>query len=437
MAKKKDAVLRIVRVGIRNVLGIEELEFRPQKVTTVTGANGAGKTSVLAAIRAALGGGHDATLLRAGADAGEIVLVLSDGTEIQKKVGVGKSSVKVRHPEMGDVKAPQTFLNDLADAFGANPVTFLTAKAKDRVQTMLEMIPLRVDPEPLAAVTALCSQPHAIQDNAFATLETINADLVGQRREINRQAKEKRNAVEQLERSLPDEEAPADLEADLKTHQAKARAVRDDADRAIEEERRRSDQANESARSDIEAKVQALRKELESSLRNIFAESADRLNRIRSERDEALAAIDGSIADLEAHQKAASARQLADQMQAAAESLEADSKSLSGAIDETAALKAKLCEQLPVDGVEILDGEIYVDGVPFDRVNESRKVRIAIQLAELHAAEKQLPLICVDGLEQLDGEGMATFLEEAKKSTCQFVVTRVSDWPGLEVEVNQ
>ena len=65
--------MRVAHVRISNILGIEEIEFAPGGFTEVSGGNGAGKTSVLEAIRAALRGGNDATLLRNGADRGEIV----------------------------------------------------------------------------------------------------------------------------------------------------------------------------------------------------------------------------------------------------------------------------------------------------------------------------------------------------------------------------
>jgi DNA repair exonuclease SbcCD ATPase subunit len=72
--------MHISKVKITNILGIDELEFQPGQFNAFTGGNGSGKTSALEAIKAALKGGHDATLLRNGADKGEVVLVLDDGS---------------------------------------------------------------------------------------------------------------------------------------------------------------------------------------------------------------------------------------------------------------------------------------------------------------------------------------------------------------------
>lgn len=60
--------MKIAHVKISNILGIAELEFTPAGFNEISGPNGTGKTSVLEAIKAALSTGHDATLLRKGAE---------------------------------------------------------------------------------------------------------------------------------------------------------------------------------------------------------------------------------------------------------------------------------------------------------------------------------------------------------------------------------
>ena len=71
--------MHIQHIKISNILGIRELEFKAGQFVEVTGRNGQGKTSLLEAIKAATQGGHDATLLRKGAEKGEVVLVLDSG----------------------------------------------------------------------------------------------------------------------------------------------------------------------------------------------------------------------------------------------------------------------------------------------------------------------------------------------------------------------
>ena len=121
------------KISIKNILGLESLEFSPSSgYNEITGGNGSGKTSTLEAIRAALGAGHDATLLRQGATEGEIVLLLEDGTEITKSVTADKTDVVVKHPEFGKISKPAAYLKKIADSLSLNPIDFLMAPGKSR-----------------------------------------------------------------------------------------------------------------------------------------------------------------------------------------------------------------------------------------------------------------------------------------------------------------
>ena len=82
-------------------------------------------------------------------------------------------------------------------------------------------------------------------------------------------------------------------------------------------------------------------------------------------------------------------------------------------------------------GLEVKGGDIFRDGVQFDRLNTAQKVDIAIQVAALRA--KGLGVVCVDGLECLDPETWEAFKVAAVESGLQLFVTRVTDGP-LTVE---
>jgi recombinational DNA repair ATPase RecF len=95
--------VKVIGITIDNVLGIEHFEFRPGAVSILAGRNGVGKTSVLEAIRSALRGGHDPSLLRRGAEKGSVLLRLEDGTQITKTIGREASPLKVSLPGAGRV----------------------------------------------------------------------------------------------------------------------------------------------------------------------------------------------------------------------------------------------------------------------------------------------------------------------------------------------
>jgi len=130
---------------------------------------------------------------------------------------------------------------------------------------------------------------------------------------------------------------------------------------------------------------------------------------------------------VEQETKAAETRKLAAQMESDAQQLLEESDRLTNGLARLEELKTSLLSSLPIPGLEIKDGEIYVDGVPFDRVNESVRVRLAIEVAKLRVGK--LGLIAVDGLECMDSKTFAAFEKSAADSGLQFVVSRVSDGP--------
>lgn len=55
--------MKLTKLKIKNILGIEDIEFDAGKFTTITGANSSGKSSIFKAIQNVFQGGHEANLL--------------------------------------------------------------------------------------------------------------------------------------------------------------------------------------------------------------------------------------------------------------------------------------------------------------------------------------------------------------------------------------
>jgi len=84
-----------------------------------------------------------------------------------------------------------------------------------------------------------------------------------------------------------------------------------------------------------------------------------------------------------------------------------------------------LLSGLPIPGLEVREGEIFRDGVPFDRLNTAAQVEIAVEVAKLRAAD--LGVVCVDRIECLDSTTLEAFKQSALESGLQLFITRVSD----------
>ena len=408
--------VRVEKIEIRNILGIETLEIEPGSLTLITGKNEAGKTSVLEAIRSVIEGGHDATLLRNGEDEGEVVFLFDDGVQARKRVTEARSNLTVKHPEHGAVGKAQTYIDNLTDALSINPVAFLTARPKDRVAHLLEAMPLDLDPQEIVdAVDGVVDVPDsALEGHALEAIDRVRTRVYDERTGVNRLVREHQGTVKQLEGTVDDVEGedPAD-------EIAKLEAERDEIHTETERE-------VESIRSDYEMQIDDLRQKIRTLERNRDREieeekeaARDRLSEIREQ-----------VATLRERQKAqAQARQAREALETQRSKLDkacAESDAMTKALDRIDALKLDMVSRLPLDDVEVRDGDIYVDDVAFDRLNRARQVKVAMRLAKLRAGK--LGLVCVDGLECLDAETFEAFrAEAAEDDDVQFVVTRVSE----------
>ncbi len=132
-------------------------------------------------------------------------------------------------------------------------------------------------------------------------------------------------------------------------------------------------------------------------------------------------------------QRAQTLKQQVETSQKRYHELDKESDRLTKAIEKLDALKvAKLAED-GIEGIEIVDGEIFVDGIAFDALNTARRYQLAFQIAARGAGD--LPLMICDQAEVFDSEAWEEFCGVAKESGMQIIAARVDDNQKLNVEV--
>lgn len=445
----------VSKISIKNILGLESLEIEPGVITEISGQNGAGKTSCLEAIKAALGSGHDATLLRKGAEEGEVVLVLEDGTEIKRRVTEAKTDTVVSHPVYGKISRPASYLKKLSDALSVNPVQFLTADKKTRITQLLQAIPMQVTADQLGFVPVSALQGVSLDAHALEAIGAISKNVYDTRTGVNRSQKDKEATARQMRETLPSEQ-PKDGKtwkdeldftvAELNKLRSETKAAVDTIDDetalSLDTAKVRRDKRVEAIKAALEAEIEKLRIEAQADIDTTAkeyeeirdaaaalgkAKVTELENDYRPKEAEMKEAIGRLQEKVEGETKAEAARIYIAKLDQESKELAAESTRLTDALTSLDRLKANLLADLPISGLEVKDGDIYVDGVPFDRVNTSKRVMIAIQVAQMQASD--LKLICVDGLEALDDEHYQAFKDAAKGSGLQFVVGRVSSEP--------
>jgi len=118
-------------------------------------------------------------------------------------------------------------------------------------------------------------------------------------------------------------------------------------------------------------------------------------------------------------------KQLIKQFNEEVNNLEELSSSCSNTLKKLEEYKYSLLSSIPIPGIEIKDGDIYKDGVVFDRLNTATQIQISVELAKLRAGD--LGLICIDGIERFDKEAYELFKQEMAKTNLQTIITKVSD----------
>lgn len=414
----------ISHIKISNILGVSDLAFDAGRFVEISGPNGSGKTSILEAIKATLKSGHDATLLRAGASDGEAVIVLDDGTEITKRVRVSGSETVVRDAAGKRLPKPGSVVSALADLLSVNPVDFLRATKKERVSVLLESMPIELDYERLSQITGLAESPSGA--HALVEIARIHKEIYDARTGTNRAVKEKHATINQLAATLPDAATEIPGGADGLVDQIQA------LDAAKDAELERISTKLDGLRQTMEAECEALRREIQAkqeAFKEIAAKAATQRQRTVEKHATDSAGIRANLAAIQEAQKAAarheSTRQAIGTMRQQAEDLQAEADAQTAALEALEAYKSELLAALPIPGLTVVDGEIYRDGVQFDRLNTAQQVQIAVEIAKLRSGK--LGVICCDGLELLDSAAFAEFQQQALASGLQLFVSRVSD----------
>lgn len=438
--------MRISHLKIKNILGIDELEFDAGAFNEVSGPNGHGKTSILEAIKAVFTQGHDATLLRRGAEQGEVVLVLDDGSALRKRVNAASSDTQVRR-DGKLVAKPAMAIKDLIDALAVNPVDFLRAPKKDRARVLLESMPVEVDAQRLAAITGIAN-PCARLDG-LAAIDAARQTVYDERTGTNRLLRDKEATIGQLQAAMP--AAVGDVQGDEMALQAGVDAAAAKRDTELERIRTKlsgiEDQANQASMKRTQQAadaIEAIRQDLAQAdaaaladLNKVRAAAGSQRELTQSKYSATVAPLNEARSAIAANRDAVAKRRISQEtvatLQAELEALAENAAAHTRALEGIDAYKAELLASLPIPGIEVVGGEILRDGIAFDRLNTAQQVEIAVQIAKLRAGS--LGVCCVDGIELLNSASYEEFRRQALGSGLQLFVSRVNDADEMSIAV--
>jgi chromosome segregation ATPase len=437
-------MLRIDAVSIENLKGIERAEFPLGSLTVIKGSNGTGKSSILDAIATVFEGGHDPTLIRSGADKAHVKLTLSDGTTVAKTITAKGSTLNITTADGLKVPKPAAFVERLASGFSFDPISFLSADAKKRTQFLLEAMPIEFAPAEVAAITGK-TLARALDLDGLAQLR---AGIYENRRDLNVEAKELEGSIAGFVKSMPlmgseDWPAKADALAARKTEiTSEMAALKANIQSAYKD----ALAAETAKRSAAVAAAKAVYDAAVAEAGSQFEQAVCELGRIAADAEnEELSALNAELQTVSAdYATADERRRQQDQSIAMRRQIDTlDEKRLSkvSAADKLT-MQLKALDDLRKDklsaaaipGIEIVNGEILVDGIPLDNLNTQARYFVAFQIAALKGGE--LGFMVVDNLEAIVGDEWEQFQAAAAESGYQVLGARAVEHTPLSLESN-
>lgn len=456
--------LRVTKLKLRNVMGIENFELSLGKFTHIKSPNGTGKTSLAKGLESLFDGGANAAkILRNGTEDGEEILEINDGEYgFQKTFTESKTTFKAREKGKISKTSPIELLQSLINKKSANPISFFTATKEERKEILLKAMPIQCDPERMKQITGIDGN---FEGNAWDVIKVNRALIYNDRTSTNSAAKERRNTAFQVAQTVPELVENA---IDTTALNAEKKAHEDDKDAklsAIDSKMRWIEQTHSKNAEEIkitfDANAKIISDKIKDLERDLRVSESDRNDKIRENdlmlsenkqkaqnaRDARISEYKLSVSEIDAKLREA---KLADENEGRikqsrdlivlktkeAEELEETSEIQTLAINNLDAYKIELMSSLPIDGLQIAGDRITHNGIDFDSVNEAKKMEISFEIAMLQCGK--VPFMFIDGAERLDAKNFKLFKDRAMQTGAQYLVMSVDhsdDAVGFKTEV--
>ena len=404
---------RIVGLVAENFKRISAVRLKPGPgLNVVAGRNAQGKSSVLDAIAAALGG-KSATPpipIREGRTRAQVVVDLGDLVVERVWTGNGRTALVVRGTNGEPVRSPQAILDSLVGRLTFDPLEFVRSKPAEQASILRELAGLDT--------TAL--------DRERAT---VYADRTAANREVDRI----KSAVAALPHH-PDAPATAVSVAALTDELLAAQAVH----KALEDVERRREDAERYVAMAAEA-VERARAELERA-ETTLTKRQDEADAVEREYEEA---IGRPLPDLDAIRSRLGAaeslnRQVSANATRAREQTRLDeAERVAWSLDERIAAidaqrRAKLeAARLPLPGLEADGQTVLYHGRPLQQASQAEQLRVGLAIGA--ALNPTLRVVLVRDGSLLDDEAMEELAAWSEEVGLQVFLERVGKHPGAVV----
>lgn len=473
--------MRITKIKITNLFGIKEYEADGRSVE-LSGKNGAGKTSVIDAIRYGLTNKSDRDyIVRNGENEGEIIIETDNGIRINRKSRVSQSDYKSVKKDGREVGSPESFLRDIFTPLQLSPVEFMEMDKKQQNAIILDMIDYPWDMSKIREWFGEIPDWVSYDQNILAVLHDIqseNGEYFQHRQDVNRDIRNKRAFIADIADSIPPGydaekwentnvgELYREIEKIRKENETIERAKRlienrsnkvraYEADKeielsAIEKEFSRKETYLKETIASLEEQIRSNKKEL----MGLNEKKEDKIQLADQKYRANIAKYDAELSQYEeyAQMEIKSTEELSEQaryveemkshlneyrrmenLMDEVENLISLSKALTDKIEKARTLPGEILQEahIPIEGLTVKDGIPLIYGLPISNLSDGEKLDLCIDVAI--QKPNGLQIILIDGVEKLSTEMRIGLYKKCKEKGLQFIATRTTDDPDLTV----
>lgn len=430
--------MQIIRVAAKEFKGLKFVEILPKKTTTIVGGkNRAGKSSLLDAIAAAIGGkklcpehpirrGQEKGYVEVEVDGepGKLIPACTIRRDFwRKKSGETESKLEMITKEGYRAPSPQTLLADITGALGFDPESFLRMSAKEQAEMLRVLVGLDFS-----------SLDKAYAD-VYATRKTVNANGVQLKVDFERMP---------FHADAPKGEiSAAELINELQRRRAANainQAAREDCERAA-----KLTVELDAKSINLKTKIDELQKQVHAAL----IEFADLEKQNDSAKlawhashevasglvDHDLSEVEQQIADSETINRKVRANARRAAMERALESERAKSSLLTEKLKtiENEKNQLRAAAKWPVPGLGYDDSGVTYNEIPFDQCSSSEQRRVAVSIA--CSLNPTLKFFFIKDGSLLDEESKAEFALLAADHGCQCFMEVVGAGEGTSIVI--